>query len=134
MQHRIADLLARVRALFTRRTPRQDSPAPAEPPRHACGVHAWATARGIEIRPSSPLASCTCCTHDPLPRVGAFVIDLRTNRVGQVMGDEGLYLQLRPPLGGREWDVDPGDTRPATDAELLSAKLKAANSASSSGR
>ncbi|MEV8478207.1 hypothetical protein [Streptomyces sp. NPDC051173] len=41
-------------------------PTPAEPPRtgqaqgNTCGVYLWATAHGIDLKPSSPLASCDC--------------------------------------------------------------------------
>ncbi|MEU5421503.1 hypothetical protein ACH4UT_20085 [Streptomyces sp. NPDC020799] len=111
-------------------------PAPTSETPDTCGVYTWAIARGIDIKPSSPLASCPCTEHAPasVPHVGSFVFDLRLGRVGQVMGDEGLRLQLRPPHGGREWDAEVGDTRPATGAELLSAKVKAANSGGAWGR
>ncbi|GAA0379110.1 hypothetical protein GCM10010319_67080 [Streptomyces blastmyceticus] len=81
----------------------------------SCGVYMWATAHGIDLKPSSPLRSCTCFAHTRTPReapeVGAFVIDTRTDRVGQVMGHEGSRLQLRPPHGGREWEAEPDAAR-----------------------
>ncbi|MGA5130181.1 hypothetical protein ACPCTO_10280 [Streptomyces olivoreticuli] len=64
------------------------------------------------------------------PPKGAFVVDLHRGRIGQVMGHEGPFLQLRPPRGGREWDARPDDVRPATDAEKLTAKVQAANAES----
>jgi len=53
-------------------------------------------------------------------RVGAYVVDTRSGRLGRVMGDEGPYVQLRPVGGGREWDVPPEAVRMATPAERLS--------------
>ncbi|MEU5427451.1 hypothetical protein AB0H73_17875 [Streptomyces olivoreticuli] len=104
----------------------------------SCGVYVWATAHGIDLKPSSPLRFCTCFAHTRTPReapeIGTFVIDTRTDSVGQVMGHEGPRLQLRPPHGGREWEAEPDSTRPATDSELLSAKVKAANAANRWGR
>ncbi|MFI1971793.1 hypothetical protein [Streptomyces cinnamoneus] len=52
-------------------------------------------------------------------RVGAFVVDRRIDKVGQVMGREGPYVQLRPVGGGREWDCPPAALRLARAAELL---------------
>ncbi|MBF6052201.1 hypothetical protein GO002_09860 [Streptomyces eurocidicus] len=60
-------------------------------------------------------------------------MDTRTDTVGEVMDHQGPRLQLRPPTGGREWEADPGATRPATTAELLSAKVRAANADSARG-
>ncbi|MEU6440209.1 hypothetical protein [Streptomyces sp. NPDC047046] len=59
--------------------------------------------------------------------VGALVVDRRSGKVGVVMGHVGTYVQLRPPRGGREWDVPPADVRPPTPAEVLSAKVAVAN-------
>ncbi|QLE71404.1 hypothetical protein FGW37_07180 [Streptomyces rectiverticillatus] len=61
-------------------------------------------------------------------------MDLRTDRLAQVMGHEGPRLQLRPPAGGREWEAEPGAVRLATDVELLIAKVRQANSASRWGK
>ncbi|GCD44082.1 hypothetical protein ACFYWU_12360 [Streptomyces chrestomyceticus] len=55
------------------------------------------------------------------------MVDARTGRVGQVMGHEGPYVQLRPPRGGKEWDVPPDSLREPTAAEALSAKVAVAN-------
>ncbi|WP_308294000.1 hypothetical protein [Streptomyces sp. UNOC14_S4] len=60
--------------------------------------------------------------HKHQPAKGAFVIDLRQDRLGQVMGHEGALLQLRPPRGGLEWDARADDVRPATETEKLTAK------------
>ncbi|MGW6397311.1 hypothetical protein [Streptomyces sp. NPDC055134] len=59
--------------------------------------------------------------------VGAYVIDVRDGRVGQVMGREGGYVQLRPPGGGREWDCPPEATEPAPVAEELRARVRVVN-------
>ncbi|WP_406108897.1 hypothetical protein OG698_39610 [Streptomyces sp. NBC_01003] len=49
--------------------------------------------------------------------IGALVVDTRTNKLGRVMGRVGIYVQLRAPGGGREWDADPAHLRPANEAE-----------------
>ncbi|WP_374213881.1 hypothetical protein [Streptomyces sp. A3M-1-3] len=66
-----------------------------------------------------------------VPPPGTVVVDEHRARVGEVMGAEGPYLQLRPLGGGREWDAQPNQVRVATPAERLSAGLAAANAASS---
>ncbi|MFF3819388.1 hypothetical protein ACFYYD_22790 [Streptomyces bluensis] len=68
----------------------------------------------------------------PRPRLspGTVVRDEQRNRIGEVMGAEGPYLQLRPLGGGREWDAEPDRVRPATTAERLSAAVAAANAVS----
>ena len=58
---------------------------------------------------------------------GSFAIDTRTNRIGQVMGREGPYVQLRPPTGGRDWDVPLTALRAARTAEELSARVSELN-------
>jgi hypothetical protein len=50
---------------------------------------------------------------------GALVVDTERDRLGQVMGHEGPYVQLRPVAGGREWDAYPAGVRPVTDEERL---------------
>ncbi|MGK5733794.1 hypothetical protein [Streptomyces sp. URMC 124] len=122
-------------------TPPEAAPAlgadVAAPPLSSCGVYVWATAHGIDLSHRGPLASCTCGRGDgPAPRaaVGAFVVDTRTDRLGRVMGHEGPRLQLRPPAGGREWEAEPAAVRPATDVELLIAKVREANAASRWGK
>lgn len=65
--------------------------------------------------------------HTASPGLGALVVDRRNGKVGVVMGHVGTYVQLRPPCGGREWDVPPEDVRPPTPGEELSAKVAVAN-------
>ncbi|MEU2868268.1 hypothetical protein ABZ769_03565 [Streptomyces olivoreticuli] len=134
-----------VRALFASGRCRSSTDEPITPPTPAaprtgqaqsntCGVYLWATAHGIDIKPSSPLASCDCHGHQPPPEAGTFVIDTRTDRVGQVMGNEGPHLQLRPPHGGKEWEARPDAVRPVTRSELLSAKVRQVNAAERWGK
>ncbi|MGW6358787.1 hypothetical protein ACWFR5_27335 [Streptomyces sp. NPDC055092] len=59
--------------------------------------------------------------------IGAYVIDVRDGRVGQVMGREGGYVQLRPPGGGREWDCPPEAVEPAPVTEELRARVRVVN-------
>lgn len=58
-----------------------------------------------------------------IPPAGSYAVDTRSDRVGQVMGKAGPYVQLRPPLGGREWDVPLDRLRPARTSEELSARV-----------
>ncbi|MCF3104054.1 hypothetical protein IPZ58_21025 [Streptomyces roseoverticillatus] len=44
------------------------------------------------------------------------------------------FLLLRALSGRGDWEADPDVVRPATEAELLSAKVQAANAASRWGR
>ncbi|URM90906.1 hypothetical protein LUW75_13960 [Streptomyces sp. MRC013] len=61
---------------------------------------------------------------------GAYVVDVRDGRVGQVMGHVGGYVQLRPPGGGREWDCPPDATALATPDVVLRARVRELNRAS----
>ncbi|MGW5780482.1 hypothetical protein [Streptomyces sp. NPDC003863] len=58
---------------------------------------------------------------------GAWVYDQVACVVGEFKGSAGPYAMLRPVGGGREWQADPADLRPATPAERLSAGVRAAN-------
>ncbi|WP_128380149.1 hypothetical protein [Streptomyces cavernae] len=64
------------------------------------------------------------------PAVGTYVVDTRNGEVGEVMGHEGPYVQLRPLGGGREWDCAPEAVRVATTIERLSAATAYANARS----
>lgn len=61
------------------------------------------------------------------PAVGALMVDDRTGKAGVVMGHEGPHVQLRPPRGGREWEVPLEALRQPTQSEELSAKVSVAN-------
>ncbi|WP_137994455.1 hypothetical protein [Streptomyces vilmorinianum] len=58
---------------------------------------------------------------------GGFVYDPTARKVGEYRGKAGPYAMLRPVGGGREWQADPEQVRPATPAERLSAGVRAAN-------
>lgn len=58
---------------------------------------------------------------------GTSMVDERTGDIGLVMGSVGPYLQLRPPQGGKEWDVPPDALRKPTAMETLRAKVSVAN-------
>jgi hypothetical protein len=60
-------------------------------------------------------------------RPGTYAVDVRNGRVGQVMGREGGYVQLRPPGGGKEWDCPPEDVQPAPPGEVLRARVRKIN-------
>ena len=64
------------------------------------------------------------------PKIGTYVVDTRTGRIGVVMGHEGPYVQLRPYGGGKEWDCAPDAVRGATAAERLSAATAYTNARS----
>jgi hypothetical protein len=61
------------------------------------------------------------------PSLREVVIDASRNKLGEVMGMEGPYYQLRPIGGGREWDVSPEHVEKADPMAVLSAKTDAAN-------
>jgi hypothetical protein len=56
-------------------------------------------------------------------------VDSRDGRVGQVMGREGGYVQLRPPAGGREWDCPLDVLSVAPPGEVLRARVRGLNRA-----
>jgi hypothetical protein len=64
------------------------------------------------------------------PPIGSYAVDIRTGKVGLVMGHQGPYVQLRPYGGGKEWDVEPEAVRAATQAERLRAATAYANARS----
>lgn len=64
------------------------------------------------------------------PAVGEAVEDTARGKIGRVMGYEGPYAQLRPVLGGVEWDASPDDLRVVSVAEVLSAGVAEANARS----
>lgn len=64
------------------------------------------------------------------PAKGDVLYDEIRKTVGEFQDKEARYYLLRPIGGGREWTALPDVLRPATQAELLSARVKAANHAS----
>jgi hypothetical protein len=63
-------------------------------------------------------------------RIGAYVVDLRTEKVWLVVGGEGPGLRLRPVGWGRVRVCAPGDVRAATVHERMSAATAYANARS----
>ncbi|MFM9699235.1 hypothetical protein [Streptomyces europaeiscabiei] len=57
----------------------------------------------------------------------SYAVDVRDGRLGEVMGREGGYVQLRPVGGGREWDCLPGMLREAAPGEVLRARVRQVN-------
>ncbi|QYX79222.1 hypothetical protein [Streptomyces akebiae] len=57
----------------------------------------------------------------------SYAVDVRDGRLGEVMGREGGYVQLRPVGGGREWDCPPEALREATPGEVLRARVRRVN-------
>ncbi len=64
------------------------------------------------------------------PPLGSYVMDLTSGRVGRVVAMVGRLLRLTPAGGGRDWNVDQGEVRPATAAERLSAATAYVNARS----
>lgn len=61
------------------------------------------------------------------PAVGSYAVDGRDGRIGEVMGHEGGYVQLRPVAGGREWDCPPESVGPAPPREVLRQRVRRMN-------
>ncbi|MCZ7416026.1 hypothetical protein [Streptomyces sp. WMMC897] len=64
------------------------------------------------------------------PDVGTAVWDTGSDRVGVVMAYEGPYVQLRPLLGGLEWDAEPDALVPLDSGERLRAHVAELNARS----
>ncbi|MGW1495206.1 hypothetical protein [Streptomyces sp. NPDC002402] len=62
--------------------------------------------------------------------IGTYVVDMRTGRVGRLMGEAGPRLLLRPVGGGREWECEPDAVRLATAVERISATTAYVNARS----
>lgn len=69
----------------------------------------------------------------PVPNVGAWVVDTRTDRMAIVLDVLFGRLYLRRPGGGVEWEAMPVHVRPATEHEVLSAQVVEVNRRSSEG-
>lgn len=66
---------------------------------------------------------------DAVPDIGALVLDVKRDLVGVVMDRQGGRVYLRPPHGGREWEADPEDVRPARAGDELRARVAEINAA-----
>jgi fatty acid-binding protein DegV len=64
------------------------------------------------------------------PPLGSYVVDVTGGRVGRVAAKVGRLLRLVPAGGGREWNCDQENVRPATAAERLSAATAYVNARS----
>jgi hypothetical protein len=62
--------------------------------------------------------------------IGSYVVDIRTGRVGRLVGEAGPHLRLRPVGGGREWECASDMVRPATAAERIRATTAYVNARS----
>lgn len=69
---------------------------------------------GVVSRPES----------EELPAVGAKLVDTARSVIGEFRGINAGRYCLRPLRGGREWDVDPKWTRPATEEDCNAGWLK----------
>jgi hypothetical protein len=56
-----------------------------------------------------------------------YALDVRDGRIGEVMGREGGYVQLRPVGGGCEWDCPPEALGEAASADVLRARVRRVN-------
>lgn len=57
----------------------------------------------------------------------AYALDVRDGRIGEVIGREGGYVQLRPLGGGREWDCPPEALGDVPPGDLLRARVRRVN-------
>ena len=56
-----------------------------------------------------------------------YALDVRDGRIGEVIGREGGYVQLRPLGGGREWDCPPEELGDVPPGDLLRARVRRVN-------
>ncbi|RZU29405.1 hypothetical protein EV284_5621 [Streptomyces sp. BK022] len=61
------------------------------------------------------------------PAPGSYALDVRDGRLGEVMGQVGGRVQLRPLGGGREWDVPPEHLGEAAPADVLRERVRLLN-------
>ncbi|MBO0655037.1 hypothetical protein J1792_20315 [Streptomyces triculaminicus] len=57
-------------------------------------------------------------------RNGAYVMDIREDRIAQVIGRAGAMVQVRTPGGGLQWEVPASALRLATREEREAAGLR----------
>ena len=132
---RIAPLLVRNNAAGARRRAVAAEPRAPQPARTAA-AHRQPDARGLSVRPPGAAGARGGSAgyhradirtlrqgYGPLmngvertgrPEVGCLVRDAQ-GRVGKLMAYTGKRAWLRPPGGGREWDVDPGSITPVDE-------------------
>ncbi|WP_408994628.1 hypothetical protein [Streptomyces sp. 1268] len=67
------------------------------------------------------------------PGIGELAKDTARRRIGVVMGEVGGRVQIRPILGGTEWDALPDNVVAPSAREELSARLAIRNANSRAG-
>lgn len=75
----------------------------------------------------------TTCEHPENWEPGETAKDIRTGRVGRVMGRVGPRYQLRPLNGGKEWEAAPDHLSPAIQSDALSDAVAEVNARTRSG-
>ena len=65
-----------------------------------------------------------------LPEVGALLLDVTRDQIGEFRGEWAGKWSLRPVRDGIEWEVEPGDVRPVTARQRLRAEVGKANARS----
>ncbi|MEV6161627.1 hypothetical protein AB0L71_06835 [Streptomyces sp. NPDC052052] len=68
-----------------------------------------------------------------VPRIGAVVKDVRTDRFGVVLATIGGRVQLRPVSGGMSWDAEPDGIEVLSSRQELTVRLAALNAESRRG-
>lgn len=61
--------------------------------------------------------------NEELPAVGTPLVDTVHSAIGEFQQEVAGRYYLRPIGGGREWDIDPKWTRPATEDDLKAGHL-----------
>ena len=67
------------------------------------------------------------------PGIGELAKDSNRDRIGVVMGEVGGRVQIRPIIGGTEWDAMPDNVVALTAREELGARLAMKNGDSRDG-
>ncbi|QLE72557.1 hypothetical protein FGW37_13960 [Streptomyces rectiverticillatus] len=62
-----------------------------------------------------------------IPPLGAYVIDTRTDRVGQVIEHTGDLVHLHPPCSGAGWDCPASEIQATTLRAYLRARVAEVN-------
>ncbi|GGX78868.1 hypothetical protein GCM10010324_25540 [Streptomyces hiroshimensis] len=65
--------------------------------------------------------------NNEIPPLGAYVIDTRTDRVGQVIKYSGDLVHLHPPCSGAGWDCPVSEIQATTLRAYLRARVTEVN-------
>jgi hypothetical protein len=71
---------------------------------------------------------------NPIPQIGAVVLDTAHDRVGVVADLDGPVLHIRPPEGGKPWLTQQADVQPASPTDQLQAEIAKINARRGWGR